>query len=280
MGLVGTSRSQPDNAELETLRLRIAALENRPALASPHSGEEAGDGLALLAPPAGLLHEVFADEQRAAGAALGFALGMARSHLGGGRTAILYLELVSEVQEVGMPYAHGLASYGIDPGQLVIGRAANPAQLFWAMEEAIACRSVAAVIADLAAGNRGLDFTASRRLSLRAAAAGTSALLLRYGREREASAAQLRWRVRPAPSRADPYDQSAPGRPRFLVDIEKRRLGGGRPAPDDTTLILDWTGHGFVAAQDRRQPAAPHRWRTAPSRPQPAALGDRLSEAS
>ena len=112
MGLAGPANSQTTRTDIEALRLRIAALENRHVLSVPDD-TSAGDGLALLTPPAGLLHEVFTDEQRAAGATLGFALGIARSYLGGGRKAILYLELAAEAQEIGLPYGHGLMSYGI-----------------------------------------------------------------------------------------------------------------------------------------------------------------------
>lgn len=223
--------------DLETLRAQIAALEQRPVLADSGaflaerqgagtaSGKAAGNPLALLSPPAGLLHEVFADEQRLSGAALGFTLGLARSQLSRDRQAILYLQLAGEAQELGLPYGLGLAAFGIAPDALVIGRIAGITELLWAMEEAIACRAVAAVIADLGTQPKALDFTASRRLGLRTAAAGTSSFLIRYGCGREASAARLRWHVAPAPSGEQRFDPRAPGPPRYAVELEKGRLG-------------------------------------------------------
>src|SRR5690606_31798639 len=108
-------------------------------------------------------------------------------------------------------------------------RAATITELLWALEEALACRAVAAVIADLARPHKALDFTASRRLALRSAASGGSLFLTRYGRGREASAARYRWRVVPRPSRPAPWDARAPGGPRWRVTLEKGRLGTARP---------------------------------------------------
>ena len=142
------------------------------------------------------------------------------------------------------------------------------------MEEAIACRAVAAIVADVANTPKILDFTASRRLSLRSASAGTSTFILRYGREREASAAKLRWRVDPQPSPAAPFDPRAPGEPRWRITLEKGRLAGGQ-----TEFLLDWTHNGFELAEQSemggttRPLPAPA---TAPSGAQPASLGHRL----
>lgn len=278
--------------DLDALRLKIAALEKRPLLAegaamlaqrlgkTATEGPGIADPLALLAAPGGLLHEVFADEQRHSGAALGFSFGLARQLLTSGRQAILYLQLAGETQELGLPYGVGLQQFGIDPAALVIGRVENMTELLWAMEEAIACRAVAAVIADLASHPKALDFTVSRRLSLRAAAAGTSAFLVRYGRNREASAAKLRWRISPSVSREVPFDPRAPGPPRFLIEIEKGRLGDTTQGAEGKSMLVDWTENGFVSVEPERRIGTPAQRTSAPSRPVAATLGDRLSQAS
>lgn len=277
MGLV-----KPD---LDALRACIAALENRPLLVGDAVSElgrldtaAEGEG-ALLAPPPGVLHEVFADEQRNGGSALGFALGLARGLLRGNRQALIYLQLASDAQELGLPYGVGLQSFGIDPSRLVIGRIETLPELLWAMEEAIACRAVAGIVTDIMGHPKVLDFTVSRRLSLRAAAAGTSAFILRYGVGREASAAKLRWRVSPVLSAEQQFDPQAPGPPRFEIVIEKRRLGSKTQRAEGRRMIVDWTENGFVPIDPTRRPAArPHRAAPIP-RAFAAALGDRLSEA-
>ena len=262
---------------LDTLRQQITALETRPVL----QGEESLPARAgFLVAPRGAVHEVFADELREGGAALGFALAQARSMLEPRRPAILYLQLQGDAQEAGVPYGLGLGSFGLDSGQVVFIRAQTIVELLWAIEEAVACRPVAAVVADIVHLHKALDFTASRRLSLRAAASGASVFLVRYAREREASAAKFRWKIAPAQSRPPPFDVTAPGPPRWRVTLEKGSLGGRRrAAPEGEDFLVDWTEHGFerVIADDRTRGAQ----RPAPLSGAPsAALGDRLSEAS
>jgi protein ImuA len=275
-------RSKPD---LDALRAQIAALEKRPVLADGAAllkqKREGGESelLGLLSPPPGLLHEVFADEHRQSGTALGFTLGLARSLIAQSRQALIYLQLGAEAQEIGLPYGLGFSSFCLTPDMLVIGRIGTVPELLWALEEALACRAVAGVIVDLASHPKARDFTASRRISLRAAAAGTSAFLIRYGTGREASAARLRWHVKPGVSAGLPFDAGAPGQPRFAVEIEKLRLGNWKKA-EQHHLTLDWTENGFVSVDPKQRPLAPLRRPAPPPRPQPAALGDRLSQAS
>ncbi len=265
-------------AALETLKQQIAALETQ-AVLREEGGSPASAG--LLATPRGAVHDVFADGLRDAGAALGFALAQARGLLEPSRPAILVLQLKSDAQELGLPYGLGLKSFGVDPDRVVLIRTDTIVELLWAIEEAIACRAVAAVIADLAHLHKALDFTASRRLSLRAAASGASVFLVRYTREREATAARFRWKVEPAPSGPMPFDDQAPGPPRWRLTLEKGSLGAPRKTTSDgEEYLVDWTENGFVSAEPaNRRKALPHPG-TALSGAAPAALGNRLSQAS
>lgn len=274
--MLGVKRKQ-----MESLRARIAEIEKRPVLAEgaallPQEREQD-----LLAAPGGLLHEVFTDERRNAGAALGFALAQARGLLSPARPAILCMQLVREAQDMGLPYGAGLKSFGIDPAAVVLTCAETVAELLWAIEEAVGCRAVAAVVADIGGHHKALDFTASRRLSLRTESAGTSVFLTRYGVEREASAARLRWRISPGVSGATGFDARAPGGPRWRVELEKGRLGPAALRAGTVDFLLDWTENGFVVVDSstgERASALPDR---APSpRAVPPALGDGLSEAS
>ena len=232
------------------LRASIAAVEQRPPLAGadPGSGPtEAARQVPMFGPMPGQLHEVFTDERRNGGAALGFALGLAASQLSPRRPALFFLQLAHAGQEAGLPYGPGLASFGVDPGRLVIGRTETLADLLWALEEALACGAVAAIVADLGGAQKGPDFSASRRLSLRAAAGGGSALLLRYGRGREASAARLRWHVAPAPSGRTRFDALEPGETRWRVQLEKGAVAGKR----NGAWLLGWTENGFEFVDNR-----------------------------
>lgn len=260
--------------KLTDLRERIGTIEKRRPLESVRT-VIAGSG--LLATPPGLLHDVFGDDQRSGGAVLGFALGQARQLQTAQKRAVLVMQLGHDGQSLGVPYGAALASLGVDPESIVLVRPETAIELLWAMEEAVACRAVAAVIADIGTPISSLDFTASRRLALRAAASESSAFILRYTREREASAARLRWRVASVPGPPRAFDSQAPGGIRWQVQLEKGRLGSPREPQE---WVVDWTSDGFVAAVSTEigtRAAAPGR--TPLSRPLSAALGNRLSEA-
>ena len=225
---------------------------------------------------------MFADSLANAGAALGFALAQAKRMLAPERPGLLILQLKSDAQEIGLPYGLGFKSFGLDTEAVVLIRTDTIVELLWAIEEAIACRAVGAVVADIAYPHKALDFTASRRLALRSAASGGSVLLVRYGREREASAARYRWRVAPELSASPPFDEKAPGPPRWRVTLEKGRLDTRRRiTADGEEYVVDWTENGLVLANDTNSrdrsvvlPAHP-----ALSDADSAALGNRLSEA-
>jgi protein ImuA len=260
---------------LETLRDRIAALETRPALA----GNDRTSATGLLATRRGAVHEVFADSLVDSGAALGFALAQARALVDADRPGLIVLQLRADTQELGLPYGLGFTAYGFDPDAIVLIRTETITELLWAIEEAIACRAVGAVVADIAYPHKALDFTASRRLALRAAAADASVFLVRYALDREASAARYRWRIVPALSQPPPFDSRAPGLPRWQVRLEKGTLGGQRLAPEEQVFVVDWTDNGFIRADERGRGRTSPQGAAALSRPAPAALGDRLPQA-
>lgn len=294
---------RPASSALDALRARIAEIEHRPAFGgrgaiaaagaearnAARLGSESSEGRAanpLPELPGGLVHEIFTDQLRHGGLALGFALGLGGQQLMPQRPALVHVQLVGDGQELGLPYAPGLRRFGVEPRQMVLVRAHSMAEWLWAVEEAIACRAVAGVLAEVSGAPKALDFTASRRLSLRAEASGTSVYLIRYGTGRESSAARLRWHVEPVLSGEVHWDRSAPGLPRFSIHIEKQRLGAGIGAgAEPRQLLLDWReNHGFAPLDSARRlggRAVPGPGHAASSpRPHAAALGDRLSQAS
>lgn len=265
--------SAPDRQQrIAALRDSIADIERKPALAEARTMvEKNAQGFPVLA--GGLLQEVFTAERRNAGAVLGFALAQARGLITEQRLAVIYLQLADEAQKLGMPYGPGLVSFGFDPEALILVRPANMAELLWAVEEAIACRAVAAVVADIGGHSKLLDFTASRRLSMRAASTGGSIFMLRYGEDREASAAHLRWCLSPAPSAQRRYDAKAPGPLRWRAQLERGTL------IKQTEWLLGWTENGFsaIAARGRTDRFVSG---TPLPRALPAHLADRLPETA
>jgi protein ImuA len=146
-----------------------------------------GGGLAR-----GALHEIAAAGEAHAGAAAGFALGLASS---GARLVWIAEEMA--LAESGAPYGPGLDAFGCAPEQLLTITAANMRDLLWAMEEALRCRAVGAVIGEVRHGE--IDSVAVRRLSLAAGQSGALALLLRASPPRDASTAATRWIAGAAP---------------------------------------------------------------------------------
>ena len=257
---------------LAALRDTIADIERKPALAEARQRvQEQAGAFPVLA--GGLLQEIFTDQHRNAGALLGFALGQAKGLIRPQRPAIIYLQLAGEAQRLGMPYGPGLLTHGIAPDTLILVRPATMGELLWATEEALGCRAVAAVIADIGSHSRLLDFTASRRLSLRAADAGGSVFLLRYGTGREASAAHLRWRLSPLPSAGKPHDGLGPGPLRWQAELERGTL-----IKQQAAWQLGWSENGFATiAAGHENPAGAG---PALPRPVPADLAHRLPETA
>lgn len=254
---------------IAALREKVAAYDTRPVLADSETTAPN-----LLATPRGYLHEIFADSPVNTGAAFGFALAQSRTMLSDERPGLLILGLKSDSQELGLPYALGFRSFGLDATAFVLIRTDTITELLWAMEEAIACRAVGAIVADVAYAQKALDFTASRRLALRTAASGASVFLVRYARDREATAARYRWLVEPHLSSSPPFDERSSGPPRWRLTLEKGSLGR-KAGPEGEKYLVDWTENGLVLANIGNRDFARSPVVTAIPRTAPAALGNR-----
>jgi protein ImuA len=128
--------------------------------------------------------------------------------------------------ENGAPYGPGLDVAGISPEQLIMVKAGRARDVLWAMEEALRCRAVCAVIGEVRA--QSIDQVATRRLSLAAAAGNTLGLLLRPAPDDEPAAFATRWIIGAAPSLSPlPAAERWPclGPPRLTVRLLRNRRG-------------------------------------------------------
>jgi protein ImuA len=119
------------------------------------------------------------------------------------------------------------------------------------MEEAVKCRALASVVAELTEEAREADLTATRRLSLAARDGGTPALLVRHRLTDASSAAATRWTIS---ATAGPRDMfGGIGRTAFFLSLTKNRRG-----PCGRWTIL-WNHHDgtFARAADHVGLAAP-----------------------
>jgi protein ImuA len=106
------------------------------------------------------------------------------------------------------------------------------------MEEALKCRALATVVAEL---GKAPDLTATRRLALAARHGGGLGLLLRHKADGAPSTAATRWRIAAAPSEPDEF--GGLGSTAFTLSLTRNRRGpcGG------WTLAWDHHEHAFSA---------------------------------
>ncbi|MDP5307571.1 hypothetical protein [Paracoccus spongiarum] len=121
-------------------------------------------------------------------------------------------------REAGVPFLLGIGR------ELLRADLSRPADVLTAMEDALASLAFAAVVGEIWGDPAVLDFTATRRLAMRAEAAGRPCWLLRRAASANASAARMRWRVAACPSDPPMDDPAAPGDPRWRVELFRSRL--------------------------------------------------------
>lgn len=135
-----------------------------------------------------------------------------------------------------MPYGPGLAAMGLDPARLILVRSDSADDALWAMEEALRCSSLAAVVGDGFLPGP----VAGRRLQLAAEDGGMMGILILPPLARPPpSVALTRWRV-VAASTPPPHEAEG-GRPRWQVSLLRSRGGGSgswEVAWDDTAFRL------------------------------------------
>ena len=168
------------------------------------------------------LHEVFAVSVDDGSTAAGFALMVAvRASLGG--HPIIWVRERRNGQHVGHLHAAGLVELGFDPDDLVLIDAPDTLAVLRAGSDIVKCGQVGTVVIEPWEKAPLLDLTASRRLSMSAAASGVLTLLLRVNAEPMPSAAQTRWQVASAPS--SPLAANAPGNPALDITLLRHRGG-------------------------------------------------------
>jgi protein ImuA len=214
------SGSEGPASLIDRLRRRLRAVEASTGLS------DAGAGVVTLGVPpidgvlgggliCGALHEIAAARETETAAATGFALALAI------RRNADYLVWIAEelsLAESGVPYGPGLDQAGFPPERLITVTTAHGRDVLWAMEEALRCPAVGAVIGEIRA--RGIDPVATRRLSLATAAGNALALLVRTAPDDEPSAAATRWIIG-----ASHGERRAVGPPRLAARLVRNRRG-------------------------------------------------------
>jgi len=176
-----------------------------------------------------------------AGAASGFVLALSAYLKTRERSEapVLWIGDVVSTQEAGAPYAVGLKQFGLNPEDVLYASPRKLEDALWVAETAIASGALSATILEIRGNPRHFGLTESRRLGLRAKAAGRPLFLLRHGAQEEASSAFFRFLAEPAPASGRRLPDGSVlggsiGHPVFRLTLEKSR----NPAP--LSFLLEW----------------------------------------
>lgn len=163
--------------------------------------------------PVSAVHE-FVSEKDNSPATVAF-VGILLSALMNNKGAALW---ISSSHAVFPPALQGL---GIPPDKIIFIFLPNDKQIAWAMEEALKCNGLAAVIGEL----RDLNFTTSRRLQLAVEKSHVTGFVIRsQPRELHANACVSRWKIKSIPSEL-PGKMPGVGFPRWEIELLKIRNG-------------------------------------------------------
>ncbi|MFY9827410.1 MAG: hypothetical protein WAK69_02100, partial [Rhodoplanes sp.] len=149
--------------------------------------------------------------------------------------AVLGIEPEAAEFEGGALYGPGLELLGLPMARVIGLRVAHERDGAWAMEEALRCRAIAAVVGEFARATSTLDLTMLRRLALAAGEGGGLGLLLRHYACPLPSPAMTRSEIAAAPGARDAF--GGLGRPAVVLSLVRNRRGPtGR-------WLLSWDCH-------------------------------------
>ena len=161
---------------------------------------------------------------------------------------ILWVQDRLSLREIGTPYARSLSR------PIIHVRACRVADALQAMEAGLHCGTLSGVIGDVWGEALRVDFTATKRLAMRAERAGVPCWLVRRGGAPGLSAARTRWRIASLPSAPDPWDAGAPGPARWRAELFRARDG----------RTGTWIATDDGARSNGGLEGAPHRLRLVP----------------
>ena len=142
---------------------------------------------------------------------------------GRGNKPVIWIREDRGIRTAGRLCAAGLVELGFNPDHLIQINAPDTLAVLRAAADIVKCGQVGAVVIEPWGKAALLNLTASRRLSMAAAASGVLALMLRVDAEPVPSAAQTRWQIAAAPSAS--LAANAPGFAAFDMKLLRHRSG-------------------------------------------------------
>ncbi len=215
---------------------------------------------------AGAIHEFIPASPSDFPAALGFMICLLRriTYLEAATNEpILWCHVLGRSEFPSLPYLPGLSMSGTPAPHFLTVSTRFEKDMLWALEEGLSMARNPFIVGVNASLEKVYDFTASRRLSLRAARYNSRLLLLRPhtaatgSAQGTTTAAATRWQISPHPSRTIKYRNAhtpTMGRPCWKITLT--RCKGGKTG----NWILEWDHETFsfhlAASLANRKPAA------------------------
>ncbi|ACU04604.1 MULTISPECIES: ImuA family protein [Pedobacter] len=163
--------------------------------------------------PIGVVHEFLGAETEQAAACSGFMaalLGRLMQHEGIG----VWIGTSRKL------FPPALKAFGIEPDRVVFVDLQRERDVLWAMEEALKCEGLAAVVGEV----REISFAQSRRLQLAVESSRVTGFILRTdARKLSTTACTVRWQITSLPS--EESEMPGVGFPRWNVELLKVRNG-------------------------------------------------------
>jgi protein ImuA len=178
--------------------------------------------------PTGAIHEFISASPENAAASGGFIAGLTAPLMESGGACVW----ITSGRKLFPP---GLKAFGIEPDRVIFVDVKREREVLWAMEEALKCEGLAAVIGEM----QDISFTASRRLQLAVEQSRVTGFVLRhYPRNLNPIACVARWKISPLSSVLE-QDMPGIGFPRWQVELE--RIRNGQPG----TWQMEWSAGRF-----------------------------------
>jgi len=189
--------------------------------------------------PAGAIHEFLSAAPEQAAASAGFISGILNALMQRGG-ACLWISMSRTL------FPPALKAFGLEPDRIIFIDLKREKDVLWAMEEALKCPGLAAVIAEV----REVSFTESRRLQLAAEQSRVTGFILRSdARKLSATACVARWNITPLPSELE-RGMPGVGFPRWNVELLKVR--NGNPG----NWKVEWSAGRFIPILEKPVKAA------------------------
>lgn len=178
--------------------------------------------------PLGAVHEFIADKMEDAACSVGFIAGLLSSILGDNGVALW-------ISSDRMIFPPALKRFDLEPDRLIFIDLKKESDIFWAMNEAMKCDSLSAVVGEL----REIDFKSSRRLQLAVEQNHTTGFILRKNvQSLNTTACISRWRITSSASALD----NLPGLGFPKWNVELLRIRNGKPG----AWTMQWKGKRFL----------------------------------